>query len=204
MDTKMCQLHTAECSVEEDNAPSGSDDQVVRTFRLHREANFAFKHAGHCAAGWIDANSQQFRVEACYAQCEGTPECVYFAYDATNGGCALYEDEGCPDDGRYPLHMSYRVIRPQETPSSQEFASVDPAPLIAVAIADCEEDASFVGSCESHGFGNGRTSCGKFEMGPVESGSLEDGSVGENNDGDLFDPLLHCCACGGGVEGSGV
>lgn len=76
------------------------------------KASFTFVHDGHCAAGWINANTMQPTIEGCSTKCFGEDSCGYFAYNAGSRECALFTSGGgCPDDDSWPDHNSYRIHR---------------------------------------------------------------------------------------------
>lgn len=78
-------------------------------------SSWCFKHDGHCASGWIPANSRQATVDACAARCRSHHSCGFFAYSETQAGnnCALYTlAGGCTDDDRYPMYDAYYLTCP--------------------------------------------------------------------------------------------
>jgi len=90
------------------------DDNRYPEYNSYRMMeDYQFFHDGHCAGGWINANTRQSDVTSCATQCRNRPGCGYFAFSSERPGtnCALYSKAGgCPDDNRYPDYNAFRMI----------------------------------------------------------------------------------------------
>jgi len=75
-------------------------------------ADYSFFHDGHCAGGWINANTRQDTMTSCGLKCRNQAGCNYFAFDNEKAGtnCALYNEAGgCPDDYRFRGYNAFRM-----------------------------------------------------------------------------------------------
>ena len=98
------------------STPVGGTPAMTGT-AVTASAEYAFKHRGCCASGWIGESVCVDAVVACAARCLANPNCQYFAHqpECSNAGtnCALYFAGSCSqaDVNGQPNYSTYRMAR---------------------------------------------------------------------------------------------
>jgi len=115
MDGPRRSFHKCQCGDHlEINCPTGSTCVSSGCFiPIPEGAYYSFFHDGHCAGGWINANTRQDTMTSCSSQCVSQAGCNYFAFDnekPAGTNCALYNEAGgCPDDNHYRGYNAFRM-----------------------------------------------------------------------------------------------